>query len=192
MVAHRKNVTPGRAYVPSSWLIVLTMMVLIGGAGWLGSLLLDDDADDPAAPVATAPAVTAEPTPQPSATPEPSRTPQTTRTPAPSKSPKPTRTPKPARTTQPVVSRTATVSVLNNSRVTGLARTFSGKVVSAGWTLGGIGNWTGSIDGNTVYYPAGLEQQARLLAADVGIGRIRPSIAPMRADRLTIILSGPQ
>jgi hypothetical protein len=186
MVAHRKNVPPGKAYVPSSWLIVLTVMVLIGGAGWLGWLLVDDDQQEQAAP---APAVTAS-----SATPTPTAPPPPTSSPTPKATgtPKPTKTPEPAATTTPAPARTATVSVLNNSGITGLARSFSGQVTAAGWRLGGIGNWTGSIGGNTIYYPAGLEPQARLLAADVGIERLRPSIAPMRSDRLTVILSGPQ
>jgi hypothetical protein len=58
--------------------------------------------------------------------------------------------------------------------------------------LAGIGNWTGSIPANTVYYPPGLQSQAERLAKDVGIGRVRPSVSPMRSDRLTIILSGAQ
>ena len=43
-----------------------------------------------------------------------------------------------------------------------------------------------------MYYPPGLQAQAELLAKDVGIDRIRPAVAPMRTDRLTIILSGQQ
>jgi hypothetical protein len=43
-----------------------------------------------------------------------------------------------------------------------------------------------------VYYPAGLQEQAQLLAKDVDVERILPSVSPMRMDRLTIILSGPQ
>jgi len=173
MVAHRKNVPPPQAYVPSSWFILLTVMVLIGGAGWLGWLAFDHDStSDTASP--TTPAQTLEPT-------------------APAESPEPEETPEPTETTpSPAAERTATVSVLNNSGIAGAARTFSGKVTEAGWTLGGIGNWTGSIGANTVYYPPGMQEQAELLADDVEIERVRPSVAPMRPDRLTIILSGPQ
>lgn len=181
MVAHRKNTTPPKAYVPSSWVIVLTAMIVIGAAGWLGWLLLDDD--DPADVTATpsAPAATkSSANPSPSATPKPSKT-------------KPTKA-KPTKPTPsaPSVAREAPVAVLNNSGVVGAARAFSGKVTAAGWTLSGIGNWTGSIPANTIYYPSGLQAQAELLADDVDIERVLPSVAPMRMDRLTIILSGPQ
>lgn len=178
MVAHRKNISPPKAYVPSSWVIVLTTMIVIGAAGWLGWLLLDNDSSSEA----VAPPSTSTPAPT------------TTASPAPSKTPKPTATPTPEPTTSdaPTVAREAQVSVLNNSGVVGAARTFSGKVTLAGWTVSGVGNWTGSIPANTVYYPADLQAQAELLAKDVGIDRIRPAVAPMRMDRLTIILSGPQ
>lgn len=182
MVAHRKNVPPPKAFVPSSWFIVLTVMLVVGGAGWLGWLLIDDDADAPvASPSASAPAASPDPTPAPSTSAEPTPEP-TDDTPSPTEP-----TPSPA-----AVEREATVSVLNNSGVAGAARTFSSKVTAAGWRLGGVGNWTGSIGANTVYYPPGLQAQAELLAADVEIDRIRPSVAPMRPDRLTIILSGQQ
>jgi len=176
MVAHRKNVPSRKSYVPSSWFIVLTVLVLIGGVGWLGWLVLDHDSTTETA--SPTPAATSEPT----APAESDKTPEQDETPEPD-DPTPT---------EAATERTAAVSVLNNSGIAGAARTFSGKVAGAGWTLGGIGNWTGSIGANTVYYPPGLQDQAELLADDVDIERVRPRVAPMRADRLTIILSGPQ
>jgi hypothetical protein len=197
MVAHRKNVPPRQGYVPSSWFIVLTVMVVIGSAGWLGWLLLDDDSatDAASAPsaspsVAPGPTATAAPT---TPAPSPSDEPEATEPePTESEEPEPEPSESEEADPEPAVSRNATVSVLNNSGITGAARAFSAKVTGAGWTLGGVGNWTGSIDGNTIYYPAGLQDEAQVLSGDVGIQRIRPSIAPMRMDRLTIILSGPQ
>ncbi len=179
MVAHRKNVPPRKAYVPSSWFIVLTVMLLIGGAGWLGWLLVDDPSSETAAPPAMTPTASATPS-------EPA---ESTSEPEPDPTPEPTTEPTPE---APAVEREALVSVLNNSGVVGAARTFSVRVTEAGWTLGGVGNWTGSIPSNTVYYPQGLQEQAELLGEDVGITRIMPSVAPMRTDRLTVILSGPQ
>ncbi len=82
--------------------------------------------------------------------------------------------------------------MLNNTTIQGLATTYSAKVKAAGWTDVRVGNWRGSIAGNTVYFPSQLEQQAKLLGDDLGIDRIVPSIAGMRTDRLTIILAGPQ
>lgn len=174
MVAHRKNVPSRKAYVPSTWFIVLTVMVLVGGAGWLGWLVVDEEPSS-GTTSATAPARTPEPS-APAETPEPDESPEPTE----------------ATPTAPDADRTAKVSVLNNSGIAGAARTFSGRVTAAGWPLGGVGNWTGSIGANTVYYPPGLQAQAEMLAADVDIERIRPSVSPMRTDRLTIILSGPQ
>ena len=82
--------------------------------------------------------------------------------------------------------------MLNNTGIPGAASAFSTKVEDAGWTVGGVGNWRGSVGENTVYYPEGLQDQAEQLAKDVGIDRVMPSVANMRTDRLTIILSGPQ
>lgn len=171
---HRRT-PPGKAYVPASWFIVLTIMLCIGAAGWLGWLFVDNDSDTPAAgPTTSAPAKTTAPKPT-----EPTKTTETT--------PSPTTT-----TETPAADRSAGVSVLNNTTIQGLATTYSAKVKAAGWTDVRVGNWRGSIAGNTVYYPSQLEQQAKLLGDDLGIDRILPSIAGMRTDRLTIILAGPQ
>lgn len=170
---HRR--TPSRkAYVPASWFIVLTVMLCVGAAGWLGWLFVDDDPETPAAsPGPSAPAVT---------------TPTPTKTTKPEPEPTPTKT----KTTAPEVTRDAGVSVLNNTTIQGLAATFSTKVRDAGWADVTVGNWRGSVGGNTVYFPPALEPQAQLLAKDLGIERVQPSVAAMRTDRLTIILSGPQ
>jgi outer membrane biosynthesis protein TonB len=196
MVAHRKNVPPRQGYVPSSWFIVLTIMVVIGSAGWLGWLLIDDDSPSATASPQT-PASSASPTPSAGPTAEtPTAETPTAETPPTESAPEPEPEPEPEpteTTEEPAeVTRDATVSVLNNSGVTGAARAFSAKVTGAGWTLGGVGNWTGSIGANTIYYPAGLQGEAQLLSDDVDIDRVLPSVAPMRMDRLTVILSGPQ
>lgn len=112
-------------------------------------------------------------------------------TPSPTPTPTPTQEPTPS-PTAPAVERTAAVSVLNNTGIQGLAASYSAKVKAKGWTVGGIGDWNGTIESNTVYYPAALKEQAELLAEDMGIDRLRASFAPMRTDRITIILSGPQ
>lgn len=172
---HRRTPT-GKAYVPASWFIVLTIMLCVGAAGWLGWLFVDDDPETTAAQRTTPPpALTTTPEPT------PSKTTETTPSPKPS-----------ATTKKPEVQRVAPVSVLNNTTIQGLAATYSAKVREAGWSNVTIGNWRGSIAGNTVYFPPQLEDQAKLLGKDLGIGRILPSIAPMRTDRLTIILAGPQ
>jgi len=169
---HRRT-PPGKAYVPASWFIVLTIMLCIGAAGWLGWLFIDNDPDTPAVqPTKSAPSKTTQ-------TPEPTETTETTPSPTPT-------------TEKPQADRTAGVSVLNNTTIQGLATTYSAKVRDAGWTDVRVGNWRGSIAGNTVYFPSQLEEQAKLLGDDLGIDRVLPSIAGMRTDRLTIILAGPQ
>lgn len=191
MVEHRKNVPPPQANVPSSWVIVLTVLVVIGGAGWLGWLLVDDDPATPGTSAASTSsgreASEAPATPSPDASPSPDATAEPSDEPSAEATDEPS-TDEPS-TDAPAADRSASVSVLNNSGIVGAARTFSVKVAESGWTLAGIGNWTGSIPSNTVYYPEGLQAQAELLARDVGIERVRPRVSPMRTDRLTIILS---
>jgi len=81
------------------------------------------------------------------------------------------------------------VEVYNNSGIRGLAGRTSRRASGAGWQVVGSDNWYGTIPASTVYYPARLQPQARLLARDLGIERLRPAIAPMRFDRLTVILT---
>jgi len=172
---HRRTPT-GKAYVPASWFIVLTIMLCVGAAGWLGWLFVDDDPETAPTTATSAPPAT-----------------KTTPAPSPSATTKTTPSPTPTQTTdEPEAERTTPVAVLNNTTIQGLAATYSAKVRSAGWTTVTIGNWRGSIAGNTVYFPPQLEEQAKLLADDLDISRVLPSVAPMRTDRLTIILSGPQ
>lgn len=172
---HRRS--PSRnLFVPSSWFIFFTIAVCLAAAGTLGWLLVKGDDDNGTATPPNASATTPAPTPTPTPT-----------------DPTPTPTPPPAPTeTAAPVAREAQVSVLNNSGVPGAASAFATKVRAAGWTVGGVGNWRGSVGQNTVYFPQGLQDQAEQLAKDVGIERVKPRVDPMRADRLTIILSGPQ
>lgn len=88
------------------------------------------------------------------------------------------------------VRRTAEVEVYNNSGITGLADQTSGEVQAAGWDVVTTDNWYGQIPANTVYYPAELEPQARLLARDLGVRRLYPATSPMSFERLTVILTG--
>ena len=60
-----------------------------------------------------------------------------------------------------------------------------------GWQVVGSDNWYGTIPATTVYYPPRLAKAGHQLALDLGIHRVMPSVAPMRLDRLTVILTGP-
>jgi hypothetical protein len=149
-----------------------------------------DRGDEAAADPVAESSAPSEPTQQPSAQPQPStsKSPSSTqaRDPEPRK-PEP-RTPVPRR---PKPDRDAYVEVYNNSGITGLANETAAMLQDTGWKVIGADNWYGSIPENTVYYPDRLHDAARVLAADLGIGRLHPSVAPMRFDRLTVILTGP-
>jgi hypothetical protein len=90
----------------------------------------------------------------------------------------------------PAVNRaTVYVTVFNNSNITGLAGKTATRAQRAGWNVVGTDNWYGTVDASTVYFPARLKAAGALLAKDLGIARVKPAIAPMRADRLTVILT---
>jgi hypothetical protein len=86
--------------------------------------------------------------------------------------------------------RDAYVEVYNNSAIKGLAERTAVALQDVGWQVVATDNWYGNIPSNTVYYPAKLKSQANLLAKDLGIPRTHPAVAPMRFDRLTVILTG--
>jgi hypothetical protein len=91
---------------------------------------------------------------------------------------------------KPAVRRGDTyVEVYNNSGISGLAGRTASRARGAGWQVVGSDNWYGTIPASTVYYPARLAAQAKLLGRDLGIDRLKPAIAPMRLDRLTVILT---
>jgi hypothetical protein len=81
------------------------------------------------------------------------------------------------------------VEVYNNSGISGLAGRTADRISGAGWQVVGSDNWYGTIPSSTVYYPTRLHAEAKLLAKDVGITRLKPAISPMRFDRLTVILT---
>ncbi len=82
------------------------------------------------------------------------------------------------------------VEVYNNSGISGLAGRTAAKASGAGWQVVGEDNWYGTIPASTVYFPERLRAEARLLGRDLGVRRLKPAIAPMRLDRLTVILTG--
>lgn len=86
----------------------------------------------------------------------------------------------PATTAPPAVQPTATASaspaarlaltVLNNSKVTGLAKKAAADFAARGWTVAGTGNLSGRLAVTTVFYPPGM------LAAAVELRRAFPVI----------------
>ena len=90
----------------------------------------------------------------------------------------------------PVVRRAKVlVAIFNNSNIKGLAGKTGTRAERAGWTVAGTDNWYGTVDSSTVYYGPRLKAAADLLAHDLGITRVKAAIAPMRSDRLTVILT---
>jgi hypothetical protein len=82
------------------------------------------------------------------------------------------------------------VEVYNNSNISGLAGQVAERATGAGWKVVGSDNWVGTIPANTVYHPKRLKEEAELLALDLGIKRTYLAVAPMKLDRLTVILTG--
>jgi hypothetical protein len=81
------------------------------------------------------------------------------------------------------------VEVYNMTSVNGLASSKAAQLQDAGWQVVGIDNWRGNIPASTVYYPDGMADEATQLANSLGIGRTRGAVAPMKFDRLTVILT---
>ncbi|MCM0619837.1 LytR C-terminal domain-containing protein [Nocardioides bruguierae] len=102
----------------------------------------------------------------------------------------PSEEPSATRTRKPVNRSKTYVEVYNNSSISGLAGEVATSATDVGWNVVGADNWYGTIPANTVYYPARLEREAKLLARDLGIDRVVTASDPMKMDRLTVILTG--
>jgi hypothetical protein len=89
---------------------------------------------------------------------------------------------------KPVQRNEVNVEVYNTSSIKKLAARTASDAATLGWQVLGTDNWPGSVPAPTVYYGPRLEEAAKLLGKDLGIRRIRPSVDPMKPDRLTVIL----
>jgi hypothetical protein len=112
-----------------------------------------------------------------SPTPRPTHHPRQTPTPHPTHQ-HPTRQ-RPTPSSSPSVAASdvafAPVSVLNNSRIHGLAHHVAAEVESRGWTIGAVGNLQGRVAETTVFYPPSGFAAAEHLAHDFGqIQRLEP------------------
>lgn len=101
---------------------------------------------------------------------------------------KPKPEPKPEAEPEPAVP-SVYVEVYNMTSVSGLASSKAAQLQDAGWQVVGIDNWRGNIPASTVYYPDGMADEATQLANSLGISRTRGAVAPMKFDRLTVILT---
>ena len=82
------------------------------------------------------------------------------------------------------------VTVLNNSRITGLADRGAARFEAAGWPVVATGNYRGRIRSTTVYYPAGLEVSAHEFAKRFpGVARVLPRPENLPGSGLTAVLT---
>ncbi|MBW3639838.1 MAG: LytR C-terminal domain-containing protein [Actinobacteria bacterium] len=82
------------------------------------------------------------------------------------------------------------VTVLNNSKQTGLAERAAARFDRGGWPVALTGNFRGQIPVTTVYYDPGLEASARAFAADFrGITRVRPRFSTLPARGVVVVLT---
>ena len=81
------------------------------------------------------------------------------------------------------------VEVYNNSGISGLAGTTAAR--APGRRLAGrrLRQLVRHHPGQHGLLPGPAQRAAKLLAKDLGIARLKPAIAPMRCDRLTVILT---
>lgn len=88
------------------------------------------------------------------------------------------------------VKSSASVVVLNQTRIGGLAGRVAQTLRDAGWTVTSTGNFSGNVPATTVYYPDGMQAAAEALAADVpGPDRVRPRFGNLSKDKLTVIVT---
>ena len=82
------------------------------------------------------------------------------------------------------------VSVLNNSRRTGLAHTAAAQVAAHGWPIAKVGNFTGRVPISTLYYAPGQFASAQRLArAMPSIQRVRPRFSGLPTSGLTLVVT---
>jgi len=175
-----------RGFAASSLAAVASIVVV--AAGLVGFVISNDSGAQAGAPPTTGAPVSGENTAPSTASPTPQR-PKTSADERPTKRPtreKPTK--RPTREQPPPVPDVL-VEVYNNGGVSGLAASTAANLQAAGWQVVATDNWYGDIPSSTVYFPSSLQRDAEQLAKSLGIARTWPAVAPMRFDRLTVILT---
>jgi hypothetical protein len=82
------------------------------------------------------------------------------------------------------------VTVLNNSRKTGLAARAADRFEDGGWPVRETGNYNGKISETTVYYAPGQEAAAQSFARTFrGVVRVLPRFATLPGQGLTVVLT---
>lgn len=165
------------------------LIALSGVALTIVALLLVNKGDEngspsvalPAAPVTTtgAPA----PTPAPSASSGPVAAPTTAAT-------TPIVTPTVAPSRAPNEAPVVPVTVLNNSRIRGLADRAAVRFRAGGWPVTHVGNYSGGrIAATTVYFAPGQQRSAARFAKQFGIGRVVPRFPGLPGSGTTVVVT---
>ncbi len=98
--------------------------------------------------------------------------------------------PAPIAAVSPTAAPRLAITVLNNSRITGLADRAAQRFRAGGWPVSETGNFTGKVTDTTVYYAPGQRASAeRLQASFSGLIRVRPRFATLPGTGLTVVLT---
>ena len=96
----------------------------------------------------------------------------------------------------PTVSATPTVAripviVLNGTTKAGYAKQIGDALTLENWVINSVGNWDGDkFETNMVFYPAGYEEAANLLAASANVmGIVVPAEGDFDQTALTVVLA---
>jgi hypothetical protein len=82
------------------------------------------------------------------------------------------------------------VVVLNQTSRGGLAAVAADRLRARGWTVAGVGNFTGVVPATTVYYPPGAEAAALAAAESLPTpARTRPRFGNLSTSRLTVVVT---
>ena len=113
-----------------------------------------------------------------------------TTSPAPAATPAPPAAPAPAPAVQAPAPVLEPVTVLNNSRIDGLAADAAADFEAAGWPVAATGNYRGRLTETTVFHAPGQEAAARDFAARFpGVTRVLPRTPTLPGSGLTVVLT---
>jgi hypothetical protein len=169
-------VGPGRALAGAA-------IALIGVLLGVGALYLFNRSDDKGSPVvASPPRATAPASLSPTAAP--------TATPTTAASARPTAIPPVVQPTASPAAGIVPVSVLNNSKISGLADRGAARFRAGGWPVKLTGNYRGgNIARTTVYYAPGGLASAQRFAKQFGIPRVAPRFPGLPTTGMTVLLT---
>lgn len=163
------------AEVPRHRAVLGALLALAGVVLAIGALYLLREEDTGEGPTVAEP-TTSQTSQQPTATPTPS--------------PRPTPT-SVTTTAAPVApAPVVPVTVLNNSRVTGLADRSADRFRAGGWPVRATGNYRGGVVAQTtVYYAPGQLASAQRFARQFDIPRVRPRFAGLPSTGMTVVVT---